>query len=97
MLQLNLDASRGWVRVGLAPSDPVPTFGNTTPSTAPHLLEDNMLPGYHLDDCLPIHANDIEHEVAFEKGSDLASLIDREVVLLFEAFNADLYGFRFCG
>jgi hypothetical protein len=73
------------------------TFGNTTPSTAPHLLEENMLPGYHLEDCPPIHANDIEYEVAFEKGSDLSSLIDRHVVLLLEAFNTDLYGFRFYG
>jgi hypothetical protein len=97
MLQLNLDASRGWVRVGIAPSDPVMTFGNTIPSTAPHLLEENMLPGYQLEDCPPIHANDIEHAVSFERGSDLTSFIDKEVVLLLEAFNADLYGFRFYG
>jgi hypothetical protein len=96
-LQLNLDASRGWVRVGLAHCDPVMTFGNTTPSTAPHLLEENMLPGFHLEDCIPINANDTEYEVAFENGPDLTPLHGREVVLFLESFNSDLYGFRFFG
>ena len=94
-LQLNVDASRGQVRVGIASADPVLTFGGTTPSTAPHLLEDNLLPGFAFGDGLPVLDNSIEYSVAFKDGMNLASLRGKSVCLLFEVVNADLYGFRF--
>jgi hypothetical protein len=94
-LQLNLDASRGSLRVGLAKSEPVMTFGGTTPSIAPHLMEDNTVPGFAIDDCPPIYSNEVEHQVSFGESANLEDLFGLEVVVLFEVFNADLYGFRF--
>ena len=92
-LQLNVDASRGEVRVGIASAEPVPTFDGTTPSTAPHLLEGRLLPGFGFDDCEPVLANSIEHSVRFKGGVE--SLRGRSVCLLFRMVDADLYGFRF--
>ena len=94
-LQLNVDASRGEVRVGIASAEPVPTFDGTTPSTAPHLLEDRLLPGFGFDDCAPVLANSVEHAVQFKGGAALDSLKGRSVCLLFRMVDADLYGFRF--
>lgn len=94
-LQLNMDASRGSVRVGLASAEPVMTFGGSTPSTAPYLLEDHQLPGFTFADCEPIHANSIEHTVVFGDAPNLGSLHGRSVCVLVEMVNADLYGFRF--
>jgi hypothetical protein len=91
-VQLNVDASRGEVRVGVAAAEPVLTFDESTPSTAPHLLENRLLPGFGVDDCRPILANSVEHTVEF-KG-DLGSLRSRPVCLLFRMVDADLYGFR---
>jgi len=96
-LQINVDAGRGKVRIGIASSEPVPTFGGTTPSTAPHLLENSMLPGFTFDDCPPIYEDSVACTVRFRNGPDLDSLMGASVCLLFEAFNADLYGFRFFG
>ena len=93
-LQLNVDASRGVVRVGIAAADPVMTFDDTTPSAAPHLLVKRALPGFSFDDCEPVMANSIEHAVRFKNGASLESLKDKQVCLLFEMFDADLYGFR---
>ena len=98
-LRLNVDASRGEVRVGIALAAPVMTYGNT-PSTAPYLLWsesrqlNHLLPGFRFDDCQPIHANSIEHTVQFGERSSLQSLRGKPVVLLFQVANADLYGFR---
>jgi len=94
-LQLNMDSSRGSLRVGIAKSEPVMTFGDTTPSSAPHLLEDNTLPGFSIDDCPPIYSNEVEHEVSFGESGILGDLRGMDVVILFEVFNADIYGFRF--
>ena len=93
-LHLNVDAGRGEVRVGIASADPVMTFDDTTPSTAPHLLANRMLPGFSFDDCLPIRANSIEHAVRFKNGASIESLRGKAVCLLFQMFDADLYGFR---
>lgn len=95
-LQINADASRGEIRVGIAVAQPAQTFKGTTPSLAPHLLEENLLPGFTFDDCLPVFANGIEIDVEFD-GKDLASLEGTSVCLLFKMFNSDLYGFRILG
>jgi len=93
-LQVNVDAGRGELRVGIARAEPVPTFDGTTPSHAVHLLERNMLSGFTFDDCPPIYTNSIEHTVQFLGQPDLRSLAGSEVCLLFKMYNLDLYGFR---
>lgn len=93
-LQVNVDASRGEVRVGIALAEPVPTFEDTTPSTAPHLLEKRLLPGFSFDDCEPVRVNSVEHTVRFKNSANLDSLMGKPVCLLFHVFDADLFGFR---
>ncbi|MDB6092843.1 MAG: hypothetical protein JWM32_405 [Verrucomicrobia bacterium] len=93
-LQLNVDASRGRVRVGIAEYKPVLTLKNTTYSTDPHLMEQNVLTGFTRDDCHPIEANGIEQVVQFKDGSSLKALQGKNVVLFIELLDSDLYGFR---
>jgi hypothetical protein len=92
-LQLNCDASRGRIRVGLAAGNPMPTFNGSTPSTAAHLRVRHPLPGFTFDDGEPVYANSTQHDVVFP--TSLASLRGQSVCLLFEVADADLYGFRF--
>ena len=93
-LQLNVDASRGRVRVGIAEYKPVLTLKDTTYSTDPHLMEQNVLPGFTRDDSVPIEANSIEHVVQFRNGPSLGALKGKKVVLFIEMLDANLYGFR---
>jgi hypothetical protein len=93
-LQLNVDATRGRVRVGIAEYKPVRTLKDTTDSVAPHLLEQNVLAGFTREDCIPIDANNVEQVVQFKNGSSLKELQGRDVVLFIEMLDADLYGFR---
>ena len=100
-LQLNVDGSRGEVRVGIASSEPIICLG--APSTAEYLLYsvckpnfNGQLAGYSFDDCKPVYENSIEHTVQFTNGSNLAALRGQTVRLLFKMQDADLYGFRFC-
>lgn len=93
-LQLNVDASRGEVRVGIALAEPVPTYDGATPLTAPHLLPHHLLPGFTFDDCVPVYANSVEHTVQFKDGRDVNPLRGKTVCLLFRMVDADLYGFR---
>jgi hypothetical protein len=93
-LYLNVDASRGQLRAAIATAEPVMTFDGKTPSTAPHLLPQHLLPGFTFETCEVVRANSIEHEVRFTSGGNLASLRGQSVSLLFEMVNADLYGFR---
>ncbi|MBL9214414.1 MAG: hypothetical protein JNG83_02950, partial [Opitutaceae bacterium] len=72
-LQLNVDGSRGRVRVGLYEYKPVLTLKDTTLSTDPHLMEQNVLAGFTLQDCAPIEVNAIEHTVRFPGGASLAA------------------------
>lgn len=93
-LELNLDASRGRVRVGIAEYKPVLTLKDTTWSTDPHLMEQNILPGFTRSDCVPMESNSIEQPVRFKHGSSLKTLIGRRVVLFIELQDADLFSFR---
>jgi hypothetical protein len=93
-LQLNVEANRGSMRVAIASAEPIETLKGTTLSVAPHLAELYPLAGFSFDDCVPIHANSIEHTVQFKNGAALESLRGRRVRLLFEMADADLYGFR---
>jgi hypothetical protein len=93
-LQLNVDASRGRVRVGIAEYKPVLTLKDTTYSVDPHLMEQNVLTGFTREDCVPVEANSIEHIVQFKQGSSLKALQGKKVVLFIEMLDANLYGFR---
>lgn len=93
-LQLNVNADRGEVRVGIALAEPVSTYNGKAMSTSPHLYENTMLPGFTFEDCTPIYANSIEHTVTFKNGANLESLKGKKAIFLFQMTDADLYGFR---
>ncbi|MBL9215847.1 MAG: hypothetical protein JNG83_10265 [Opitutaceae bacterium] len=93
-LQLNVDASRGRVRVAVAEYKPVLTLKDTTYSLDPHLMEQNVLAGFTRDDCVPIEANSIEYAVQFRQGASLQALRGKTVVLFIEMLDANLYSFR---
>jgi hypothetical protein len=93
-LQLNVEANRGLVRVAVASAEPVETLSKTTLSMAPHLSEERPIPGFSFADCKPIRVNSVEYNVQFQEGSALENLRGRNVRLLFELTDADLYGFR---
>ena len=93
-LQLNVDATRGRVRVGIAEYKPVLTLKDTTYSVDPHLMEQNVLEGFSRDDCQPVEVNSIEHVVQFKNGSTLKALQGKKVVLFVEMLDANLYSFR---
>jgi len=93
-LQLNVEANRGLIRVAIASAEPVETLSGTTLSTAPHLSEERPISGFSFADCEPVRANKVEHAVRFKNGASLEQLRGRQVRLLFEIKDADLYGFR---
>jgi hypothetical protein len=93
-LQLNVDATRGRVRVGIAEYKPVLTLKDTTYSIDPHLMEQNVLAGFTREDCVPVEANSVEHVVQFKQGSSLKALQGKKVVLFIEMLDANLYSFR---
>ena len=93
-LQLNVDATRGRVRVAIAEYKPVLTLKDTTYSIDPHLMEQNVLPGFTRDDCVPVEANSIEHTVQFKNGASLKALQGKKVVLFIEMLDSNLYSFR---
>ncbi len=55
----------------------------------------NALPGYSLDDCPEMFADEIEGGVRWEGGSDVSSLAGKPVRLRFELNDADIYAFKF--
>lgn len=93
-LQLNVDASRGLVKVGIAAYEPVPSLDGAALTLAPHMLEHNLVAGFKLDDCEPIYADSIQYDVKFKQGASLKPLAGRKVVLFISLLDADLYGFR---
>jgi hypothetical protein len=93
-LELNVDANRGSLQVGIASAEPVLTYDGKVPSDAPHLRDQHSLPGFAFEDCLTVEANDIAHRVKFKENA-IASLKGRDVVLLFRMVDSELYGFRF--
>ena len=99
-LQLNVDAGHGEVRVGIARDKQLTLYGNVAVD-APHLLlrdrseQTHLEPGFTLDDCLPVRADDVEHTVRFKGEGEVASFEGEMVRLFFQVEDADLYGFRF--
>jgi hypothetical protein len=55
----------------------------------------NALPGFTLDDCPEMFADEIEGAVRWEGGSDVSSLAGKPIRLRFKLNDADIYAFKF--
>ena len=101
-LQLNVDGSRGEVKVAIGIDKRIPHKTGQWPFKAklPHwMVEDRwgdtrLEEGFGFDDCQPVHVNSIEHNVEW-KDAKLESLLGKTVRLYILVQDADLYGFRF--
>jgi len=101
-LQLNVDAGRGVVQVGIGIDKPIehPNGGWPFKALLPHyMVEDrwgnsHLVEGFGLDDCQPVNVDSIEHDVEFREAK-LESLMGQTVRLYLMVHDADLYGFRF--
>ncbi|MEX0728375.1 MAG: hypothetical protein WD065_19040 [Planctomycetaceae bacterium] len=94
-LELNVDASHGEVRVAIASAEPrIEDLGGgrTLTIDAPHLAQ--PFSGFSFGDCEPIRANSVRHEVQFKDDRSLEQFAGKPVYLMFQLFDADLYGFR---
>jgi hypothetical protein len=97
-LQLNVDASRGEVKVGVGIDKTMVIF-DTVATLPNYMVRDrqgntHLEEGFRLEDCEPIQANSIEHDVKF-KDASVESLLGKTVRLYIMVRDADLYGFRF--
>jgi len=54
------------------------------------------LPGFSLEDCIPLIGDAIEHTVAWKGGGSLASFANQPVRLRIMLHDADLFALRFC-
>ena len=101
-LQLNVDGSRGEVKVAIGIDKWLEHKNGNWPFKAklPHwMVEDrwertHLEEGFHFDDCEPVRENSIEHDVKWKEAS-LESLMGKTVRLYILVQDADLYGFRF--
>ena len=57
-------------------------------------LEDRTLPGYSLDECIPVAGDGTELQVRWKEHPDLAGATGRTVRLRFQLKNARLYSYR---
>lgn len=53
------------------------------------------LPGFTLEDCVPVFGDSIERTVTWKQGADVSSLSGQPVRLRFELKDADLYAYQF--
>jgi len=101
-LQLNVDAGRGEVTVGIGIDRPIehPKGGWTFKAMLPHYMvmdrwgNTHLEKGFQVDDCQPVQVDSIEHDVKW-KEANLQSLMGKTVRLYIVVHDADLYGFRF--
>ena len=101
-LQLNVDGSRGLVKVAIGIDKWMRHKTGQWPFKAklPHwMVEDrwertHLEKAFHFDDCKPVLADSIEHNVEWKDGK-LESLLGKTVRLYILVQDADLYGFRF--
>jgi len=91
-LTLNVDASRGWVKVGIMdlPGRKMSKhyFG---PKSTPAARET----GYGAEDCDPIKADSVRQVVTWNGDSNVSGLSDKVIRLRFEMKNAKLFAFQF--
>ena len=101
-LQLNVDGSRGEVKVAIGIDKWLKHKNGNWPFKAklPHwMVEDrwersHLENGFHFDDCEPVRENSIEHNIKW-KDASLESLLGQTVRLYILVQDADLYGVRF--
>ena len=100
-LQLNVDASRGEVKVGIGVDKmlSLPNFPSDEAIMPNYMVRDregrtHLEKGFQIEDCQPVMVNSIEHDVQWAEAS-LESLLDKTVRLYIWTRDADLYGFRF--
>jgi len=102
MIQLNVDAGRGEVKVAIGIDKPIPHPSGSWKFRAmlPHyMVEDrwgnsHLEEGFGFDDCEPVIVDNLEHDIKF-KDASVASLMGKTVRLYIMVQDADLYGFRF--
>ena len=101
-LQLNVDGSRGEVKVAVGKDKFIRHKSGQWPFKArlPHwMVEDrwertHLEKDFHFDDCEPVREDDIEYDVKF-KSASFESLLGQTVRLYILVQDANLYGFRF--
>ena len=101
-LQLNVDAGRGEVKVGIGIDQPIrhPNGGWKFKAVLPHYMvmdrwgNTHLEQGFQIADCEAVQVDSIEHDVKW-KQADLKSLVGKTVRLYIVVHDADLYGFRF--
>ena len=98
ILQLNVDASRGEVRVGIGIDKTIVIF-DTVATLPNYMVRDrqgrtHLEEGFQIKQCEPIREDSIEHAVKWKEAS-LESLLGKTVRLYIMVQDADLYGFRF--
>ena len=97
-LQLNVDGSRGEVKVGIGIDKPITIF-DTVGHLPSYMVRDrqnrtHLEPGFQVGQCRAIHANSIEHTVEW-KDSNLQALQGKTVRLYIMVRDANVFGFRF--
>ena len=60
-------------------------------------VDGSPIPGFELSASNEIYGDEIEHVIAWERGSDLSRLASKLVRLRVALRDADLYSFRFAG
>lgn len=58
--------------------------------------EGKPIPGYTLEDCVPIYGDHIARTVEWKNGADVSALAGRPIRLRFVMSDADLYSLKFC-
>ena len=56
--------------------------------------DDQPLPGYALEECLPVSGDDTDLQVHWKDKNDLSGAVGKTVRLRFELKNARLYSYR---
>ena len=54
--------------------------------------QDNPIPGYTIDDCLPVQSDETSHRVQWRDHEKLPD-ISEPIIIKFELTNASLFGF----
>jgi hypothetical protein len=73
----------------------VESFGGGVVRAAVKRPDWSAIPGYTLDDCVPISGDEVRYPVRWRTKADLAELLGQAVVLHFSVNEASLYGYRF--
>ena len=98
-LQLNVDASRGEVKVGIGIDKVTKVPGYPLGTLPNYVVRDrqgktHLEAGFRIKECEPIRADGIEQNVAW-KEAKLETLQGKTIRLYIMMQDADLYGFRF--